>query len=472
MRYPNEEIEAYRRNAGELENELIDEYRAGTLSRKELIQRGSVLGMSLPFLGLLAGPAQAAISRPMARPMDVGQRGGTIRIGTASIDASLEPPLLQTLAAISVTQISGEQLTFADKNAVLRPRLATSWKPSRGGRTWTFQIRPRVRFQDGKPMTVADVVATFRRLLGPDSQALSSYKGVIRSVRAVGRNAVRFDLEAPNGLFPYLTAQMTYQSIILPASYKMPTDLQKPGEFTSKMNGTGPFRLLENRGPGGITWEANPTYWGGRPAIDRVEMQVLDDQARVTALQSGQIDLAVQVSYEGAQQLQRANKKVLPIRTANHRYLNMNVTKEPFNDVRVRQAIALALDRPGIARGLWGPFAEVGNDSPMWPGYPYTAKRPTAQAEPRAGAGASPSGRKGKPPDHADVLSRLRDARLRPACCAGAEADRNHLRGEGVHERPVLRRQQLRRERRRSHRGSTPTSASSTTAGVPSRRRT
>jgi peptide/nickel transport system substrate-binding protein len=374
MRYPNEEIEAYRRNASELENELIDEYRAGTLSRKELIQRGSVLGMSLPFLGLLAGPAQAAISRPMARPMDIGQRGGTIRIGTASIDASLEPPLLQTLAAISVTQISGEQLTFADKNAVLRPRLATSWKPSRGGRTWTFQIRPRVRFQDGKPMTVADVVATFRRLLGPDSQALSSYKGVIRSVRAVGRNAVRFDLEAPNGLFPYLTAQMTYQSIILPASYKMPTDLQKPGEFTSKMNGTGPFRLLENRGPGGITWEANPNYWGGRPAIDRVEMQVLDDQARVTALQSGQIDLAVQVSYEGAQQLQRANKKVLPIRTANHRYLNMNVTKEPFNDVRVRQAIALALDRPGITRGLWGPFAEVGNDSPMWAGYPYTAK--------------------------------------------------------------------------------------------------
>ena len=169
---------------------------------------------------------------------------------------------------------------------------------------------------------------------------------------------------------------MTYQSIILPASYKMPTDLQKPGEFTSKMNGTGPFRLLENRGPGGITWEANPNYWGGRPAIDRVEMQVLDDQARVTALQSGQIDLAVQVSYEGAQQLQRANKKVLPIRTANHRYLNMNVTKEPFNDVRVRQAIALALDRPGIARGLWGPFAEVGNDSPMWPGYPYTGKVP------------------------------------------------------------------------------------------------
>ncbi|MBA2741824.1 MAG: ABC transporter substrate-binding protein [Actinobacteria bacterium] len=372
MRYPNEEIENYRRGAGELENELIDEYRAGTLTRKELIQRGSVLGMSIPLLGLLGGTAERAFAAPMA----VGQRGGRIRIGTASIDASLEPPLLQTLAAISVTQISGEQLVYADKNAVLRPRLATSWKPSRGGRSWTFQIRRGVRFHDGKPMTADDVVATFRRLLGPDSQAQSSYKGVIDSVRKVGPNAVRFDLEAPNGLFPYLTGQMTYQSIILPRSYKMPTDLSKPGEFTSKMNGTGPFRLKENRGPGGISWEANPTYWGGRPALDEVDMQILDDQARVTALQSGQIDLAVQVTYEGARQLQRAGKKVLPIRVANHRYLNMNVTKEPFNDVRVRQAIALALDRPGLARGLWGQYAEVGNDSPMWPGYPYTAKVP------------------------------------------------------------------------------------------------
>lgn len=370
MRYPNEEIENYRRQTGELENELIDEYRAGTLTRKELIQRGSVLGMSLPFLGLLAGPVEKAIGATM----ELGQRGGRLRIGAAIPDGSLEPPLLQSLGALGLSHIAGEQLVYADKNAVLRPRLATSWKPSRGGRSWTFQIRRGVRFHDGKAMTPDDVVATFRRLLGPDSQAQSSYKGVISSVRKVGRNAVRFDLAAPNGLFPYLTGQMTYQAIILPRSYRIPADLSKPGEWTTTMNGTGPFKLTENRGPGGLSFEANPQYWGGRPALDELEVQILEDQARVTALQSGQIDLAVQISYEGARQLQRAGKKVLPIRVANHRYLNMNVEKEPFNDVRVRQAIALALNRPDLARGLWGQYAEVGNDSPMWPGYPYTSK--------------------------------------------------------------------------------------------------
>ena len=78
MRYPNEKIEEYRRNAGELENELIDEYKGGNLTRRELIKRGSVLGMSLPFLGLLAGGARAAVTRPQAA---VRRTATTLRFG-------------------------------------------------------------------------------------------------------------------------------------------------------------------------------------------------------------------------------------------------------------------------------------------------------------------------------------------------------------------------------------------------------
>jgi peptide/nickel transport system substrate-binding protein len=370
MRYPEEEINNYRHRAGEAENELIDAYRDGGITRLEFLRRGSVLGMSIPLLGLIAGPAGAAVARPaLVRKA----RATTIRIGGDIPDGSLEPPLLQSLGALGYSHMAGEQLVFADKNAVLRPRLATSWKPSNGGKTWTFQIRQGVTFHDGTPMTVDDVVATFERLLGPNSQALSSYKGVIGGVRKVGNTAVAFDLEGPNGLFPYLTGQMTYQAIILPKSYQLPTDLSKPGEWTNKMNGTGPFKLQQNRGAAGFTFVANDKYWGGKPAIDTVEMQILEDQARVTAVQSGQIDLAVQVSYEGARQIASAGKQVIPVNTANHRYLNMNVNVKPFNDARVRQAIAIALNRPDIAKGLWGPYAQVGDDSPMWPGYPYTS---------------------------------------------------------------------------------------------------
>jgi len=138
------------------------------------------------------------------------------------------------------------------------------------------------------------------------------------------------------------------------------------------MNGTGPFRLKENRGQAGYSFVANDTYWGGKPSIDAVEFTVLDDNARVAALRGGQIDIAVQIDYAGARQLQSG--QVLAIGTSNHRYLNMNVKKAPFKDPRVREAIALALNRPALASGLWGKYAQVGNDNPMWSGYPFTDK--------------------------------------------------------------------------------------------------
>ena len=369
MRYPKEEIERYRQSAGELENVLIDDFNDGLLTRSELIRRGSVLGMSIPLLGLIAGvPLAAASPQAPAR-----KAAGTMRIGHITVDGSLEPPLLQSLGALGVSHLAGEQLLYADKNAVLRPLLATSWKASNNAKTWTFNLRKNVKFHDGSPLTADDVVATFKILRSKDSQALQAYKGILGGVRKVNASTVAFDMVKPNGLFPYLLGQMVYQAIILPKSYKLPSDITKPGDWTANMNGTGPFRLKENRGAAGFTFEANPSYWGGKPSIDTVTIQLLDDQARVTALQSGQIDLATQITYQGAQQLESA-ATVLPLRAANHRYLNMNVTKAPFNDPRVREAFALALNRPSITTGLWGKYGEVGNDSPLWPGYPYTDK--------------------------------------------------------------------------------------------------
>jgi peptide/nickel transport system substrate-binding protein len=121
MRYPKEEIENYRRTAGELENELISEWNDGGVSRLELLQRGSALGISLPLLGLIGGVPLAAAAPQRARG------GGTLRVGVAAPNGSLEPPLLQSLESLAVSHIAGEQLVFADKNSILRPRLATAW---------------------------------------------------------------------------------------------------------------------------------------------------------------------------------------------------------------------------------------------------------------------------------------------------------------------------------------------------------
>jgi peptide/nickel transport system substrate-binding protein len=372
MRYPNEHVENYRRNAGELENDLIDEFNGGRVSRREFMVRGSVLGMGAMLTSLIAFGPEAAFAAPARVSRSTG---GTIRIGGIVPDGSLEPPLLQSLGALSISHIPGEQLVYVDKSSKITPRLATSWSPSDGAKTWTVKLRQGVKFHDGTPMTADDVVATFERLTGPNSQALSSYGGVLSpgGTTKVDDSTVKFSLDAPNGIFPYLLGGMTYQAIVLPKTYQMPADLTKPGDWTSHMNGTGPFKLKENRGQAGLSFVANDAYWGGKPSIDAVEYQILEDNARVAALRGGQIDLAVQISYDGARQL-GSGSQVLPIGTANHRLLNMNVTKAPFKDVRVRQAIALALGRPQIASGLWGKYAQVGNDSPMWPGYAFTDK--------------------------------------------------------------------------------------------------
>jgi peptide/nickel transport system substrate-binding protein len=370
MRYPNEHVESYRRTAGELENHLIDEFNDGRVDRREFMVRGSVLGMGAMLTTLIAFGPEAAF----AAPAQVRRRSsGTMRIGGIIPDGSLEPPLLQSLGALSISHIPGEQLVYVDKSSKLHPRLAASWAPSNGAKSWTFKLRTDVKFHDGTPMTADDVVATFERLTGPNSQALSSFGGVLSpgGTTKVDASTVKFDLDAANGFFPYLLGGMTYQAIVLPKTYQMPSDLSKPGDWTAHMNGTGPFKLKENRGQAGLSFVANDAYWGGKPSIDAIEYQILEDNARVAALRGGQIDLAVQISYDGARQL-GSGSQILPIGTANHRYLNMNVTKAPFKDVRVRQAIALALGRPQIASGLWGKYAQIGNDSPMWPGYAFT----------------------------------------------------------------------------------------------------
>ena len=187
MRYPREELDAYRKGTGELENELIDDYNDGNITRRELLRRGSVLGMSIPLLGLVAG-VPLADGRAAGGDAHVGARSGSARPAT---DGSLEPPLLQSLGALAISHIAGEQLVFADKNSRLVPRIATSWKASNRAKTWTFQIRRNVKFHDGTPLTADDVVATFKRLLTKDSQAQSSYKGVIVGVRKTGTHTVR-----------------------------------------------------------------------------------------------------------------------------------------------------------------------------------------------------------------------------------------------------------------------------------------
>jgi len=359
-------IEEFRRNeAGPIENNLIDELVASEFDRPEFIRRAAMFGLGAGTIGALlrfVGEADIAYGAPAA-PV---KQGGTLRVGNLKPAIAIDPVTSATQATLAAIGISGEYLLYTDpRNNALRPVLATSYKPSRAGKRWTFQIRRGVRFHSGAPMTADDVVATFKRLTDPKnaSAALSAYKGVLSpgGIRKTGPYTVVFDLDVPTAAFPYLVSSTTYQAVILPKGYK------KGSYERTKFPGTGPYMLQSYTSGVRATFVRNPRYWGGPQAFDKVVMTFYpDSQAQVLALQGNQLDLIPQFGYqEGRPLFGNSRFKVFQQRSAVHREIPMAVDSDAWKDRRVRVAMALLLNRPSIIKTLFNGLAEPGNDSPF-----------------------------------------------------------------------------------------------------------
>ena len=360
-------VEAYRRSeaTGPLENQLIDELRSGELDRQEFIARATMFGLSLGTIGLLLkyagmeGVAFAANERVQA--------GGTIRVGLPA-GGSLEPYLLNDGGALALAGIPGEYLTFTNPKGQVVPWLAVSWKANKDATEWVFQLRKGVKFHNGQTMTSKDVVASMKQYVGAkESNAGLSPFFDAAGVSAVGQYGVRFKLKSSIGVFPYLLSQTTYQAIIQRAS-----DAAKPGQWVKGgMVGTGPFKLKSLVEKRSAELVRHTAYWGGRPPLDGVKVTYFTGSAPlVLALRGGQIDLAMQLSPQEVQPFKSNSKyKTYSLPTAAHRQLCLRTDQGPLRDPRVRRAIALCSDRPGLVSKVMLGAATVGNDNPFWRGF-------------------------------------------------------------------------------------------------------
>ena len=359
-------IDEFRREqAGPIENNLIDEWHAGMLDRSELFRRGAMFGLSASVIGGLLGASPAAAAR-LGR--SAVKAGGTLRVAILAPTKPPEPSQVADEGGLAVISIVGEFLTFSDPQLNLRPWLATSWKPNADATVWTFQIRKGVKFHNGQTLTADDVVKTFKVLTGPTSAAASVYKGILApsGVVKTGPYTVQFHLDQPTGGFPYLVSQTTYQAPILPKNYT-------PGSYVaSKMPGTGPFKFVSYDQTRGAQFVRNPNYWGGSAALDGVKMSFYQDTAtQVLALRGGQVDLVQQLSIQEAAPFKNNSKfQTWDAKTSNHREFGLRTDIPPFNDARVRRAVALTLNRPQILQTLFSGHGTVGNDSPFWTGFP------------------------------------------------------------------------------------------------------
>ena len=382
MATDDRKLDGIRDARSELENHYIDELVAGRLSRRQFMRKGAVIGMSTGLMGAILAACGGANKVGTSSSASAGgstssaaapaTKGGTLKLAMQTPATAINPLLVNDAGGLNLLAQTGEFLAF-DNNQLLQlqPMLATKWTPSKGGAVWTFTLRPNVKFHDGSVMTADDVVYTFQELSNPKnaSNALSTFAGVLKpeGVVKVDSGTVAFHLEAPNGNFPYLVSSDNYNAIIVPKG----TDF---GKWEKTFLGTGPFKFQSYTTNVGANFVANPDYWGGAPILESTAFTFYtSQQPQILALQGGQVDVIVQFVVQGAQALLgNSSYNIIKLKSANHRELSMRNDQAPFTDKRVRQAIALSLDRPGMVQALLQGFGVVGNDSPFSPKFPST----------------------------------------------------------------------------------------------------
>ena len=303
--------------------------------------------------------------------------GGRLKVGIIPPPAhTIEPHTFADQGALETGSIAGEHLIRTAAGLQLVPELATSWTPNSDASSWTVKLRSQVKFQTGQAMTADDVVATYNRLVDPNSgsQAISAFKGSLSpgGITKVDDLTVKFQLDAPTASFPYLLSSTTYQGIILPANYKL-------GSFTSTPQTTGAFKITSYTPGVGAKYDRYNDWWGGHAALDGVDVTYYSDAAAAdSALIAGTIDLIGQIQLATDRSLFNNPKvQIFSAHGATHRQVPMRVDlNNPLKDSKVRQAIALTLDRPSIVKTLFTSYADIGNDTPWAPVYPSSVGAP------------------------------------------------------------------------------------------------
>jgi peptide/nickel transport system substrate-binding protein len=390
-----------RAGQGAVENHVIDEFVAGRLSRRDFLRRGAVVGISVPVLGAVlsaCGSSSSPSTTTSSSPAAAGKAGATIKVGIVVPTAAIDPLTIADQGGLDMLGQTGEYLVFSDEHLMLQPQLATSWKPNSTADVWTFKIRQNVKFHDGTPLTADDVVYTYKLQTDPKNaaNALSAFGGVLvpAGVKKVDDFTVAFHLEAPNGNFPYLTSSDNYNMIILPSGYD-------PAKWQGSFIGTGPFVMKTYTAKVGATFARNEQYWGTKALPAATEFTFYDTQVpQILALTSGTLDVIGQFAVTGGEQLLAAGApyNIVRLKSSAHRELSMRCDKAPFTDPRVRQAIALTLNRPAIVTALFKGYADIGNDSPFAPVFPSTntsiaeRKQDVAKAKSLLSAAGHPSG--------------------------------------------------------------------------------
>lgn len=289
-----------------------------------------------------------AISALVVALLPAGLQAAEIVIAQPTSATAMDPGFLKEPATL-VDNIFDTLVRRADDMS-LQPGLATDWKAINEN-TWLFTLRKGVKFTNGEPVNAEAVKFSIDRILDPASHAPTiSYIRTIKSVTVVNDDQVQVITNGPDPLLP--TRMSRYPTYIVPPAY-----VKKIGasEFARKPVGSGAYKLESFVPDEKVVMVANGAYWRGKPSIDRVTWRPMPEAtARLTALLTGEVQLIESVPAELVPALKnRPNVELEQVKGGGLTiYLGLKDQEKPLNDVHVRQALSLALNRQAYTQQL------------------------------------------------------------------------------------------------------------------------
>jgi peptide/nickel transport system substrate-binding protein len=306
-----------------------------------------------------------------ASPAGAAAPKGTLVFARAGDSKYLDPAIVTEGESVKViTNLFDTLIRFKPGSTELAPGLATSWSASPDALTWTFKLR-EAKFHDGSPVDADAVVFSFMRQKDPNHPAhvgefayWQDNFGVVDTVRAVDPRTVEIKLSTP---FAPFEAAMGLFSMAIVSPKAFASEGKGPDgkylyDFKQKPVGSGPFKFVRWNRDDTIVLEANPDCWDGPPKVAKLMFKTIKDNAqRLLAVESGQADVMDGMNPQDAARVTSSTTVALEKQPGlNIAYFSMNNTKKPFDDPRVRNAVALAIDKETIRKAAYdgvGDFA-------------------------------------------------------------------------------------------------------------------
>ena len=327
-----------------------------------------------------AVPVPAVVDTP-AQPAPIP--GGVLRWSLEGINElpALDPPLAGASQSVGVISLVFEGLVRLDSNLNVQPAGAESWDIKDGGKTFIFHIRKGLKFANGDPVTADDFAYSLNRAFSPDfangnaGYYLSNIVGstdvteakakTVAGVKVIDPQTLEIDLQIPSVYFLY---QLTF-----PASFVVSKKAVEanPTGWTDTAFGTGAFMVKEWKHNESVTLVPNPNYWLGKPQLQEIDLPFIQDPATALKLyQTGELDIMGTYNFPTDQiSAVSSNPEFKQVNQFFVAYIGFNNAKPPFNDVRVRQAFAKAVDKTTLINKVLE-AAVVQADTIIPPGMP------------------------------------------------------------------------------------------------------